>query len=88
MVCQCHSGLVYCIDYCSIDATEETGRYGRLINPSRREPNAKSKMFIVEDKPRLCIVALRDIEPGEEITFDYGETDPETIKGNPWLKNS
>ena len=61
---------MYCL---SIDGTKETGRFGRLINHSRLEPNAASKKVIIEGKPRLYIVAIRDIEPGEEITYDYGD---------------
>lgn len=38
------------------------------------------KKVITEGKPHLCLFALRDINEGEEITYDYGGTDW------PWRK--
>ncbi|KAI9532240.1 hypothetical protein NQZ68_033865 [Dissostichus eleginoides] len=38
------------------------------------------KKVVAENKPHLCLFALRDINPGEEITYDYGGTDW------PWRK--
>lgn len=58
----------------SIDATKSTGRAGRMINDSTI-PNSVMKVVIVENIPRLCVFALRDISPGEEIRFDYGVPD-------------
>ena len=33
------------------------------------------KLVIVENQPRLCLFANRDIEKGEELRYDYGEPD-------------
>ncbi|KAI4800013.1 hypothetical protein KUCAC02_016550 [Chaenocephalus aceratus] len=38
------------------------------------------KKVMAENKPHLCLFALRDINPGEEIIYDYGGTDW------PWRK--
>ncbi|XP_016109884.1 uncharacterized protein [Sinocyclocheilus grahami] len=35
-------------------------------------PNCTMKKIVTEGKPHLCLFALRDIVPGEEITYDYG----------------
>lgn len=43
------------------------GNVARLINHSC-EPNCRAETI----RGRIWIVAQRDIEPGEEITFDYG----------------
>ncbi|KAL7823087.1 hypothetical protein AOLI_G00330740 [Acnodon oligacanthus] len=36
------------------------------------------KGLIVEGRPRLCLFALRDVTPGEEVTYNYGDGD------GPW----
>jgi SET domain-containing protein len=51
----------------TIDGSPRWNR-ARYINHSCR-PNAKP----VGRKGRLVFIALRRIEPGEEITFDYGK---------------
>nr|XP_046253176.1 N-lysine methyltransferase KMT5A-like [Scatophagus argus] len=63
-----------------IDAAQEDGSLGRLVNDDHRHPNCKMKRVITEAKPYLCLFALRDIQPGEEITYDYGGNDW------PWRK--
>lgn len=35
-------------------------------------PNAKPHIWIVNNQKRVGIFAIRDINPGDEITFDYG----------------
>lgn len=81
------NGLKYCID-----ATEESGKLGRLCNHSRRSPNTHTKLVWIpqgntEVVPHLIIVALRDIDVGEEITYDYGDRDKEAVECHPWLKH-
>ena len=68
----------------SVDATK-AGRIGRLINHSRKQPNLKTKLFVVDDVPRLGLVAIKDIAKGTELMYDYGERDPDTIEAHPWL---
>ena len=70
----------------SIDATEETGRYGRLLNHSRRSPNCEMKKIIVDNTPRLVLFAMRHIDIGEELLYDYGDRSKETIEALPWLQ--
>ncbi|CAF2311009.1 unnamed protein product [Rotaria sp. Silwood2] len=68
-----------------VDATEETNRLGRLINHSRKNSNCQPKVFVVRDQPRLILVALRDIEIGEELFYDYGERRKDIVEAFPWL---
>lgn len=52
-----------------MDATEESGRLGRLVNHGRKkEINAKMK----EINGDLLLFSIRDIEIREEILYDYG----------------
>jgi histone-lysine N-methyltransferase SETD8 len=85
-----------------IDATKDDGSLGRLVNHSRlpvgRQPKThgpktppKQNAHVIilkniEKRPRLLYIASRDIAPGEEVLFDYGERRPEVIAKNPWLK--
>ncbi|KAE8295333.1 N-lysine methyltransferase KMT5A [Larimichthys crocea] len=65
-----------------IDATQEDGSFGRLVNDDHKRPNCKMKRIITEAKPHLCLFALRDIQTGEEITYNYGGNDW------PWRKQA
>ncbi|XP_027145426.1 uncharacterized protein LOC104939810 isoform X2 [Larimichthys crocea] len=53
-----------------------------LVNDDHKHPNCKMKRIITEAKPHLCLFALRDIQPGEEITYNYGGNDW------PWRKQT
>jgi hypothetical protein len=68
----------------SYDASEETengSKLGRLVNPGyNKEINAKMKIVIVKGEPILCLFANKDIVPGSEILYDYGQ------KHYPWEK--
>ncbi|MBN3310325.1 KMT5A methyltransferase, partial [Amia calva] len=57
-----------------IDASAEDETFGRLVNDDPM-PNTKMKKLVVKNRPHLCLFALRDILPGEEITYDYGGHD-------------
>ena len=59
----------------SIDAAIEDGSFGRLVNDDHIHPNCRMKKVVADGKPHLCLFAVRDIIPGEEITYDYGGTD-------------
>ncbi|KAF4083074.1 hypothetical protein AMELA_G00135880 [Ameiurus melas] len=66
----------------TIDAARDDGTLGRLVNDDHINPNCKMKRIIVEGKPHLCLFALRDITPGEEVTYHYGDADcPWRTKG-------
>ena len=69
----------------SIDATIETGRYGRLVNHSRRTPNLMTKVIMNGKSPRLILVAKHDIEPRTELLYDYGDRSKESLAAHPWL---
>ena len=69
----------------SIDATIETGRYGRLVNHSRQTPNLMTKVIMNGKSPRLILVAKHDIEPGTELLYDYGDRSEESLAAFPWL---
>ncbi|KAI2644635.1 Histone-lysine N-methyltransferase PR-Set7 [Labeo rohita] len=58
----------------SIDASFDDGSLGRLVNDSQK-PNGKMKKTELEGKPHLCLFAIKDINKGEEITYDYGGHD-------------
>lgn len=73
--------------YC-LDATRDDGSFGRLVNHSRLRPNCRAQSTLINGEPALVLVAKRDILPDEEILYDYGDIDPETLAKNPWLENS
>lgn len=58
---------------------------GRLINHSKKNSNCQPKVIVVRDQPRLILVALRNIEIGEELFYDYGERRKDIIEAFPWL---
>ncbi|XP_030251292.1 uncharacterized protein LOC115568284 isoform X4 [Sparus aurata] len=59
--------------YC-IDASKEDGTLGRLVNDDHVHPNCKVKRIMVNRMPHLCLFAVREIFPGEEITYNYGDS--------------
>lgn len=67
--------MFHFITFSSIDASQEDNSLGRLVNDDHRRPNCKMKRILMEGKPFLCLFALRDIQPEEEITYDYGGSD-------------
>ncbi|KAG1971958.1 N-lysine methyltransferase KMT5A [Pimephales promelas] len=59
-----------------MDASKEDGfSLGRLVNDETKDPTCKMRTVEVSGKPHLCLFAVRDILPGEEITYDYGNSD-------------
>lgn len=72
----------------SIDATSsDTPRLGRLVNHSRKNPNAVMKVVPSGQDPRIILYACRDISSNEEIVYDYGDQRLTTLKEHPWLKD-
>uniref|UniRef100_A0A8C1PWY1 SET domain-containing protein n=1 Tax=Cyprinus carpio TaxID=7962 RepID=A0A8C1PWY1_CYPCA len=57
-----------------IDACEEDSSLGRLVNDDHRRPNCKMKTIKVNENPHLCLFAIRDITAGEELTYNYGDS--------------
>ena len=43
------------------------------------------KIFVVEQRPTIVFVALREIKVGQEIQYDYGEKRKDILESNPWL---
>jgi len=73
--------------YC-IDATAESGRYGRLLNHSKTKANCKTRLVEEpEGIPRLIIEAKVDIEEDAELLYDYGDRSQKALKAHPWLKS-
>ena len=54
-----------------VDAKRK-GHYTRFINHSCAAPNCEVQKWYVRGYPCAGVFALRDIAPGEELTFDYG----------------
>ncbi len=73
-----HNGKDMCID-----AGVEDGSLGRLINHSKRNQNILPRKHV--SRPVIEFVALRDILPGEELLYDYGEDDPQILAKFSWL---
>ncbi|XP_055923754.1 histone-lysine N-methyltransferase PR-Set7 isoform X2 [Eupeodes corollae] len=74
-----HKNQQYCID-----ATAESGKLGRLVNHSRNG-NLITKVVVVKNRPHLVLIAKDDIEPDEELTYDYGDRSKEALLHHPWL---
>jgi len=75
--------IIHCFLFAfhSIDASFVSG-LGRLVNDSLHEPNCKIKVIHVEEKPHLCLFAMRDIEVHEELRYSYG---PKSLNDElPW----
>jgi len=75
-----HKGTEYCID-----ATGESGRYGRLLNHSLKKPNCVTKVVMLGNTPRLILVAKHDLEEETELLYDYGDRSKQSVKDHPWL---
>ena len=64
----------------SIDATISS-RLGRMANDGNSyERNARPILLYVDEIPKICLFATRQIMAGEEIRYDYG------VGGLPWRK--
>uniref|UniRef100_A0A3P8TAJ8 SET domain-containing protein n=1 Tax=Amphiprion percula TaxID=161767 RepID=A0A3P8TAJ8_AMPPE len=61
-----------------VDASKEDGSLGRLVNDDHTSPNCEVRKVLCEGKPHLCLFAVEEISPGEEITYSYGD------KSYPW----
>ncbi|KAI6192010.1 SET domain containing protein, protein [Aphelenchoides bicaudatus] len=68
-----------------VDATAETIYKGRLLNHSVLKPNLRPKVLDFGTFICVGLFAMHDIEPGEELVYDYGDRSSATIEKNPWL---
>ncbi|XP_076579114.1 N-lysine methyltransferase KMT5A-A-like [Chaetodon auriga] len=57
-----------------IDASKEDGSLGRLVNDNHRSPNCVMKKVIVNNRPHLCLFAVKNIEVGTELEYNYGDS--------------
>ena len=71
--------------YC-IDATEDNGRLGRLINHSKANANLTTRKLVIDKVPRLFFIAKCDIPARAELLYPYGDNRPEILKQHQWLK--
>ena len=56
----------------SIDATLHDSRLMRFVNDApRRSANCVTKAILVDGQPHVMLFACCDIEPGDEIVYDY-----------------
>ena len=58
----------------SIDASKEDGSLGRLVNDNHKSPNCVMKKVTVNNRPHLCLFAVRNIEVGTELDYNYGDS--------------
>lgn len=45
-----------------------------FVNDNHINPNCKIKKIFCDGKPHLCLFAMTEISPGEEITYSYGNS--------------
>ena len=57
-----------------LDATRRFNTLGRLLNhaPPRKATAKPTKPLFIKGKWRVGVVAARDLQMGEELTWDYG----------------
>ena len=70
----------------AIDATEENGTFGSLINHSKLNQNIKPVVEVKKGQPTIIFVVLRYIKINEELLYDYCVTSNNTKKIFPCLK--
>ncbi|XP_065677366.1 uncharacterized protein LOC136092753 [Hydra vulgaris] len=73
------AGNKHNIKYC-IDATEDC-HLARYVNDSKKKPNCKMKKVMVRESPHLCLFAIKDIDVGTELRYDYMDD------GKLWWRN-
>ena len=58
-----------------------------MINHSRKNPNCLPFVIEFQENPKVMFKAKKDIHPGDEVTYDYGDRRQQSIIDYPWLKN-
>ena len=62
--------IIKCV-FISLDATL-VERMGKYVNDSpKSKANAVMTIVTVNNTPKLCLMAQKDIQPGTEIRYDY-----------------
>ena len=46
--------------------------YGKYINHSSKHPNLRPKLFLRNGLPDILFLAQKQIQPGEQLTYNYG----------------
>ena len=70
--------------YC-IDASEEDGSFGRLINHTGKHPNISPYGQIISGTMQVLFRTIKNIEPGDELLWSYEQFQG----GRPeWMKAS
>lgn len=59
-----------------IDATADQDSLGRFINHSKYKPNAKVINKQIDGRPRIFLIAIKDITVGDQILYDYADKNP------------
>ena len=70
--------------YYSIDATNNDGSKGRLINHCKKG-NLTPKVIVIDTIPHIIFIAKKDIRRDEELLYDYGERRKHILDAFPWL---
>ncbi|XP_071814389.1 histone-lysine N-methyltransferase Set8-like isoform X2 [Apostichopus japonicus] len=65
-----NGGITECID------ATDTACVAKMVNDEiGREANSVMKKQILEGRVCLCLFALKDMKHGQELRYDYGQTD-------------
>jgi len=77
----------WCNDKWHIIDASRSEHISRYINHSKRNANiAPVAMARRRGEPEIVFKALRSIEAGEELLFDYGDDRRDVVKDHQWLK--
>ena len=74
----------------AVDATMpemcQGNELARLMNHSRAARNVLMRVIVLNRQPHMMMFALRPIQRGEELLFNYDEQDPSALEDNPRLR--
>ena len=70
----------------AVDATEDDGTFGRLINHSSNSPNLSLKVLNVNGQPVIVFTAMEEIPAHQELHYNYGENRKAVLDEDPWLR--
>ena len=72
--------------YCSVDATEDNGSVGRMINHSKKSANLVPRLIDIKGTPHICFFSKTVINRGKELLYDYGDRSQSATDAQPWLQ--